>query len=77
MIRHQNDENHRPSCQSSFLWNDQIPAGIRGGTVKTSTVVPPPACKLHLWEHIKETKADKKLALAELMLVCNDHLKKF
>ena len=39
------------------------------------TVVPPPACKLCLWEHFEETKADKKLALAELMLVCNDHLK--
>jgi len=38
-------------------------------------IVPPPACKLRLHEQIKETKADKKLVLAELMLVCNDRLK--
>jgi len=38
-------------------------------------IVPPPARKLRLCEQIKETKADKKLALAELMLVCNDRLK--
>ena len=30
MIRHRNDENSRPSCQSSFLWNPPDSAGIRG-----------------------------------------------
>ena len=38
-------------------------------------VVPPPARKLRLREHIKETIADKKLVLAELMLICNKSLK--
>ena len=30
MIRHQNDENSRPSCQSSFLWNPLDSAGTTG-----------------------------------------------
>lgn len=30
--------------------------------------------KPKLWEQIKVTKADKKLALAELMMVCHNHL---
>lgn len=38
-------------------------------------VVLPPPCKLCLHEQIKETKADKKLVLAELMMVCSDHLR--
>jgi hypothetical protein len=39
------------------------------------TVIPPPPHKLCLHEQIKEMKADKKLMLAELMMVCNDRLK--
>ena len=30
MIRHRNDENSRPSCQSSFLWNPPDSAGMTG-----------------------------------------------
>ena len=30
MIRHQNDENSRPSCQSSFLWNPPDSTGMTG-----------------------------------------------
>lgn len=38
-------------------------------------VVPPLPPKLKLREQIKMTKADKKLVLAELMMVCQDRLK--
>ena len=37
-------------------------------------VLPPLPPKLKLHEQIKLTKADKKLVLAQLMMVCNDHL---
>lgn len=37
-------------------------------------VAPPLLQKPKLWEQIKATKADKKLALAELMMVCHNHL---
>ena len=37
-------------------------------------VVPPPPPKLKLHEQIKVTKADKKLVLTELMMVCNDRI---
>ena len=30
MIRYQNDENSRPSCQTSFLWNPLDSAGMTG-----------------------------------------------
>ena len=36
MSRHRNDENSRPSCQSSFLWNPLDSCRNSGGTVKTS-----------------------------------------
>ena len=39
-------------------------------------IFPPPPPKPKLKEQIKDTKADKKLVLAELMMVCNDRLKK-
>ena len=38
-------------------------------------VTPPPARKPRLKEQIAETKADKKLVLSELMMVCNDRFK--
>ena len=38
-------------------------------------ILPPPPPKLKVKEQIKNTKADKKLVLAELMMVCNDRLK--
>ena len=38
-------------------------------------IAPPPPPKLKLHEQIKETKADKKIALAELLMVCNDRFK--
>ena len=38
-------------------------------------IVPPPPPKPRLREQIKSTKADKKLVLAELMMVCHDRLK--
>jgi len=37
--------------------------------------IPPPPTKPHLWEQIKMTKADKKLVLAKLMMVCHDCFK--
>jgi len=38
-------------------------------------ILPPPPPKPKLREQIKSTKADKKLVLAELMMVCNDHIR--
>ena len=38
-------------------------------------IIPPPPPKPRLCEQNKTTKADKKLVLAELMLVCHDRLK--
>jgi len=38
-------------------------------------VSPPAPPKPRLCEQLKETKANKKLALAELLMVCNDHFK--
>jgi len=38
-------------------------------------IVPPPPPKPQLQEQIKLTKADKKLVLAKLMMVCHDRLK--
>jgi len=38
-------------------------------------VSPPPPPKPHLKEQLKELKADKKLVLVELMMVCNTHFK--
>jgi len=38
-------------------------------------ILPPPPPKLKVKEQIKNTKANKKLFLAELMMVCNDRLK--
>ena len=38
-------------------------------------ITPPPPQKLCLKEQLAEKKADKKLVLAELMLVCNDRFK--
>ena len=38
-------------------------------------IVPPLPPKLKVREQIKMTKADKKLVLAELMMVCQDRLK--
>lgn len=38
-------------------------------------ILPPPPPKPRLREQIKTTKADKKLVLAELMMVCHDRLK--
>jgi hypothetical protein len=38
-------------------------------------ILPPPPPKPRLREQIKMTKADKKLVLAELMMVCHDRLK--
>jgi len=38
-------------------------------------ILPPPPPKPRLKEQLKMTKVDKKLVLAELMMVCHDHLK--
>lgn len=38
-------------------------------------ISPPPPPKPKFCEQIKTTKADKKLVLAELLMVCNDHIK--
>jgi len=38
-------------------------------------ILPPPPPKPHLKEQLKMTRADKKLVLAELMMVCHDCLK--
>ena len=38
-------------------------------------VVPPPPPKLKFHEQIKNVKADKKLVLAEVLMVCNDRIK--
>ena len=38
-------------------------------------IAPPQPPKPHLKEQLKEPKADKKLVLAELLLVCNDQFK--
>jgi len=38
-------------------------------------ILPPPPPKPHLHEQIKITKADKKLMLAEMMMVCHDRIK--
>ena len=40
-----------------------------------SPILPPPPRKPCLHKQIKETKADKKIVLAELLLVCNDRFK--
>lgn len=38
-------------------------------------ISPPPSPKPRLCEQLKETKADKKLVLSELLMVCNDRFK--
>ena len=38
-------------------------------------ISPPPPPKPRMKEQLKRTKADKKLVLAELMMVCHDRLK--
>ena len=57
-----------------FLIHDSIVTDHASCTC-VDTVLPPPPRKPCLKEQIAETKADKKLMMAELMLVCNNHFK--